>query len=178
MVEQIIGFVALLAFIVSYQIKSNKALYLTQTAGVLLFALQFALLGAWVGCLSLILTAVRNLLLTKVKDWNWLNHKICPVIICILFTVILVITWNGATSLFSYAASIISTIAYWTNNAKTIRAANLLICSPCWIIYDVIVGSLGGILSESLTIVSIIVSIFRFGWNNLGQTENIKDETK
>lgn len=53
MLEQIIGFIALLTFIVSYQIKSNKALYLTQTAGVLLFALQFALLGAWVGCLSL-----------------------------------------------------------------------------------------------------------------------------
>jgi len=42
----------------------------------------------------------------------------------------------------------------------------------------VIVGSLGGILNESLTIVSIIISIFRFGWHNLGQTENIRDETK
>ena len=37
----------------------------------------------------------------------------------------------------------------------------------CWLIYDVLVHSLGGIVSESITIVSILVSFLRFGWDGL-----------
>ncbi|MBQ6181161.1 MAG: YgjV family protein [Ruminococcus sp.] len=39
-----------------------------------------------------------------------------------------------------------------------------LICaSPCWLAYDVIVYSLGDIVSESINIISILVSFIRFG---------------
>lgn len=39
--------------------------------------------------------------------------------------------------------------------------------SPLWIIYDVIVESWAGILDEVVTELSIIISIIRFGWNNI-----------
>ncbi|WP_295071967.1 YgjV family protein [Ruminococcus sp.] len=39
--------------------------------------------------------------------------------------------------------------------------------SPCWLIYDIIVNSWGGLVSESITIVSILISIMRFGWQGL-----------
>lgn len=165
-----IGFSGLLAFISSYQIKSNKKLFLIQMVGVLLFALQFLLMGAFSGCLSLLLTAVRNIMMSKYNDWKWIKHKACPLLICVLFTVILVFTWAGPISLPAYIASVVSTIFYWTNDARKLRLANLFVCSPAWIIYDSIVGSIGGIVSESLTMISIIVSIYRFGWKNKEQT--------
>ena len=43
----------------------------------------------------------------------------------------------------------------------------MLVNSPLWIIYDGIIGSWAGILDEIVTEVSMIVSIFRFGWENL-----------
>lgn len=43
----------------------------------------------------------------------------------------------------------------------------MFVNSPLWIIYDVIVGSWAGILDEVVTELSIIISIIRFGWNNL-----------
>ena len=43
----------------------------------------------------------------------------------------------------------------------------MFVNSPLWIIYDVIVGSWTGILDEVVTELSIIISIIRFGWNNL-----------
>ena len=162
-----IGFLGLLAFIVSYQIKSNRKLFLIQMVGVLLFASQFLLMGAFSGCFSLFLTAVRNILMSKYKDWQWLKHKVCPVLICLLFTVILIFTWAGPISLLAYVASVVSTIFYWTNDARKLRLANLFVCSPCWIIYDVIVGSIGGVASESLTMISIIISIYRFGFKKM-----------
>ena len=162
-----IGFLGLLAFISSYQIKSNRKLFLIQMVGVLLFALQFLLMGAYSGCLSLFLTAKRNIFMSKYKEWQWVKQKVFPVLICALFTAILFFTWDGPISLLAYVASVVSTIFYWTNDARKLRLANLFVCSPCWIIYDVIVGSIGGIASESLTMISIIVSICRFGWNNI-----------
>ena len=37
------------------------------------------------------------------------------------------------------------------------------------LLYDLIIHSWGGALNESITIISILVSIFRFGWKNLGE---------
>lgn len=160
---QAIGFLALLAFIISYQIRSNRALFLVQMAGVVLFALQFMLLGAYSGCLSLLLTAIRNIMMSKYEEIGWIRNKLCPVIICVLFAVILVFTWTGPISLLAFIASAVSTMYYWTNDARKLRFANLLVSSPCWIIYDLIVGSIGGVISESFTMISIVVSIYRFG---------------
>ena len=43
----------------------------------------------------------------------------------------------------------------------------MFVNSPLWIIYDVIIGSWAGILDEIVTEISMIVSIFRYGWKNL-----------
>lgn len=62
------------------------------------------------------------------------------------------------------AGSIAGTVGYWSNNARKIRLANLLVTSPCLLTYDVIVGSWGGALNETVAILSIVISILRFGW--------------
>ena len=52
-----------------------------------------------------------------------------------------------------------------------IRLSNLFCASPCWLIFDIIVGSIGGILNETILIVSILVSIYRYGWKGLGENK-------
>lgn len=72
-----------------------------------------------------------------------------------------------SVSLLAFTASVTSTFAYWSNSPRKIRMVNLVCASPCWLAYDVIVYSLGGIVSESITIISILVSFVRFGWKGL-----------
>ena len=48
----------------------------------------------------------------------------------------------------------------------------MLINSPLWIVYDVLVGSWAGILDEAVTETSMLISILRFGWKNLDQTQD------
>lgn len=162
-----IGFAAVAVFVLSYQIKSNRKLFLLQLIGSALFCLQFYLLDARSGCLSLAVNMLRNALMMKYRDWEWVRQKWCPAAIAGLFTAVLLLTWNGPVSLLAFAASVSSTFAYWSNSPRKIRAVNLFCASPCWLVYDVIVHSLGGILSESITIVSILVSFLRFGWKGL-----------
>ena len=166
-VIQGIGFAAVAVFILSYQIRANRWLFLLQLIGSALFCLQFYLLDAKSGCLSLAVNILRNALMMKYSDWKWVRQKWCPIAIAALFTLVLVLTWNGPVSLLAFAASVSSTFAYWTNSPRRIRMVNLVCASPCWLIYDLIVFSLGGIVSESITIVSILVSFLRFGWKGL-----------
>ncbi len=170
-VIQGIGFAAVALFIFSYQIRSNRWLFLLQLLGSALFCLQFFLLDAISGCLSLAVNILRNALMMKYNDWGWVRRKWCPAAVAALFTIVLYITWNGPVSLLAFTASVTSTFAYWSDSPRRIRMVNLVCASPCWLVYDVIVHSFGGIVSESITILSILVSFVRFGWKGLERKE-------
>lgn len=171
-IVQGIGFLGVISFIISYQLKSNRELYLFQLIGCLLFCIQFVLLGAGSGAFSLLLNIIRSALLIKYKDWQWVRWKGLPILLCIGFTLIMWYTWSGPVSILAFVASTVSTVFYWSNNAKWIRMSNLFCASPAWLLYDVIVGSIAGIVNESITLTSIIVSVWRFGWKELGDPES------
>lgn len=171
LIIQGIGILGMICFIISYQIKENKMLFLVQTLGTGLFCMQFILLGAWSGCFNLVMIIIRNVMLSKYNKYAWVRWKGWIVVICAACTVILVFTWAGPLSLLPFIALVGSTIGYWTNNAQKIRLSNLVCASPAWIIYDIFVGSIGGALSESITIISILVSVYRYGWKAMGDPE-------
>lgn len=171
-VIQSIGFLALLSFLMSYQFKSNRVLFFFQMLGAILFSLQYALMGAATGCLSQGLKVIRSALMLKYNDWPWVRSKAFPLICSILYVIITVFTWAGPLSLIVLAASIASTVSFWTNSARFIRLSCLVFICPCWLIYAAFTGSWGGILNEAITISSILVSIHRFGWKALGESQH------
>lgn len=168
---QAIGFVGVAFFIISYQIKSNRALFLCQLIGCLIFCFQFFLLGAITGALSLIVNILRNVFMLMAHKWKWVQSRITVAGIIALLLVITVYTWNGWESILPCLSVAITTIGYWTNNAQKIRLSQLF-GSPCTLVYDIIVHSWGGVLSESITLISILVSIVRFGWKNMGDEKS------
>lgn len=165
-VIQAIGFLGLLFFIISYQIRSNKVLFLCQLMGCVVFCIQMLLLGAYTGAVSLLVNILRNILLLKINDWKWVKSRWTLTAVIALLTAVTAYTWNGALSLLPFASVAVTSIGYWTDNAQKIRLSQL-IGSPCTLLYDIFVKTWGGVISESMTIISIIVSIVRFGWNDL-----------
>lgn len=166
---QALGFLAAACFICSYQIKSNKALFILQTLASCLFCLQFFMLGGISGCFNLLVVIVRNLMLLGSRRYRCLAWKGWIGVIAAVCMVILIGTWQNLSSLLPFAAMIGSTIGYWTNNAQKIRLCNLVCACPAWMAYDICIGSLGGILNEIVGITSILVSIYRYGWKNMGE---------
>ncbi len=164
---QAIGFLGVLFFFFSFQMKKNKSLFIMQTLGCLTFSLQFALLGALSGCFSLLVNIARNTMLTKYTDCKAIRWKGWVVVFSALSLIAALFTWNGWISILPVAGTVAGTIAYWTNNAKKIRVANLFVNAPCMLLYDVLVKSWGGALNEIITMISIIISIARFGWKAL-----------
>lgn len=173
-----IGFVGVIFYIVSYQVKSNRGLYFCQILGSVSFTVQFILLGGIIGSLGLLITILRNFLLSRIEAWPWVKSKMVAAGIIVLSTAATLCTWDGWLNLLPWLAVTGSTIGYWTNNARTIRLSNLICSSPCWLLYDIAVGSIGGIVSELITLCSILVSIYRYGWKALGENQFSESQKK
>ena len=160
-----IGFTGTILYFVSYQCRENKKLFRIQFAAYLLYTTHLLLLGAATGGISYILNMIRSWCLGS--NNKFLKSRAMCVIICALQVFTLALTMSGWISVLPVAANIASTIGGYTYNAKKIRITGMCVNSPLWIIYDIAVGSWAGILDEAATIVSVIISVVRYGWKNL-----------
>lgn len=163
-----IGFAGMILFLLSYQFKSNRTLFLLQALGCGMFILQFGLMGAYSGCASLTINLARNMLLLKYKDWSWVRSKYTLAAVIMALAAILYFTWAGPISLLPFIGVSVSSIGYWTDDPKRIRLSQIACNSPASLIYDILIGSWGGVVSETLSIGSILISFFRFsckGWD-------------
>ena len=112
-----IGFIGVALFIVSYQIKSNRALFLCQMLGCIVFCIQFFIMGAYTGAISLIVNIIRNVLLLKSNVWKWAKSINTLYFILLLLTLMTAYTWAGWISLLPFVSVAVTIIGYWTHNA-------------------------------------------------------------
>lgn len=169
LISQLFGIVGVLTFVLSFQIKSNKKLYLVQILSNTMFAIQFVLLGAYSGCINLVICMIRNMLFINRKKWTFVNSPAMLAALIALFVINTAINWKAWYDIFTLAAVISATTAFWSGNPRKIRTYNLFVASPCWLIYDVCVGAWAGVLNEVIGMTSIVISIIRFGWKELGE---------
>ena len=166
---QAIGLVGTILFFFSFQCKTNRSLFRIQFLSYLCYTIHLLLLGAVTGGISYIINGFRSFCLGSRR--RFAKGKGMCAAICLAQILALCLTWSGWISLLPVTANIAATIGGYTHNPRKVRLATMLVNSPLWIVYDVIVGSWAGILDEVVTELSIIVSIIRYGWKNLDRTE-------
>ena len=166
---QAVGLLGTLTFFLSYQCRKNRNLFRVQLLSYSLYTLHLLLLGAVTGGLSYMVNALRSVCLSSKREF--LHTRQMCVILCLLQAAVLVFTWSSWISVLPVAANVAATVAGYTHSPRKVRLTGMLVNSPLWIIYDIIVGSWAGILDEVITEASIILSIIRFGWKNLDKTE-------
>ena len=98
-IVQGIGFAGVALFIISYQIKSNRALFFFQLLGCAAFCTQFTIMGAYTGAITLFINVLRNTLLLNANRWKWVRSKWTLLVILLLLTVVTAVTWAGWPSL-------------------------------------------------------------------------------
>ncbi len=161
---QLIGFIGTLCFVISFQLKSSRSLLFIQTIGVFAFIIQFSLLGGITGCLGLALAAVRNILLQQSERFPWIKTNAAKLVFFTISTLSTILTWSSIYSILPWIAFTAGIFSYWKDDAGLIRLANLFFISPSWLTYDLLIHSYGGVLNETLIILSILLYYFRHGW--------------
>lgn len=158
---QLIGFLGILASIISFQCKRGGNILIFRTLNEMLFAVQYFFLGAYTGTAMNIVGSARNLIFKR-QIKNGRSTVVTAVIFCICFTVFGIFTWQGIKSILTIVAKILSTIAYGNKNTTFVRCV-ILITSASWLIYNAMVFSIAGVICEMFTLGSIIVSLIRYG---------------
>ena len=166
---QIIGIIAMVFNILSYQGKKQKSVIALQLVGCTLFCLNYLLLGATVGGLLNIIGTVRSVVFLF-KDKIKADRPIFAVLFSIAFFSVYILNFfvfgkeitakNLIIELLPVFASILLTLSYRLKSAAKIRLCGL-ISSPAWLTYNITVGSIGAIICEVLTLSSIIIGIIR-----------------
>jgi len=160
-IGQAVGIVAMAIMCLSYQCKKSSKVFLMQLIACFLFSAHFLLLKAYTGLILNAIEIIRSYALYR-EDQKWANHKLTIIgVTCLLF-IGGMLTWEGWYSFFPILAMVIGTPILWNRKPKTIRIAGLCLISPGWLIYNICVLSIAGIITETLNIASILISLIRY----------------
>lgn len=168
-ITQAVGFVAMGLEIGSYQCKSSRKLIFVQMCGNIAFLIHMLMLGAYSGCINLLISCIRNYVLSSKGEWaRWKGWLWILIGGNLLGTVL---TWENLFSILPCIAVVSVTVSCWTRNGKKIRIASFCCSSPSWLIYDIYTGSYSGIIAEIFVLCSVGISVIRYGWKALDVAE-------
>lgn len=161
MLGQIISILAMAVTIISFQMKTKKQILIMQTAGSTLFLISFILLESWAAsCLNGVFL-LRNIVFYFSVDKKWAQHKVWLYIILAAVIAAGAIGYRSWPDLIPIVGSVFGTIAAYVKHENLFRLFKLG-DSPCWLIYNATVPSVGGVICEVFNIISIIVGLVRY----------------
>ena len=179
-----IGFLAIAMNIISVQFNKHFLIMLFKSLGSFLFCIQYLFLGAFTGLVMDFVGVVRNFVfaynVNKKKDNKWWI-VLFSIITVISGVVTIILTWEKTLetlsrwssnpsilmaiaiflSIISVLAKLISTIGYGAKSPHVIRMVNLPTFSM-WIVYNAVMMSIAGMISDGMSIVSIIIAEIRY----------------
>lgn len=168
-IAQSFGIIAMLFNILSYQGKTQRAVNILQFCGALLFSVNFLMLGATVGGILNIIAAFRSLIFFN-KEKLHADRFIWFLVFILIYIAVYILNFtvfgtnptvkNLIIEILPVVGMSALNIGLMRKNASDIRKFGL-ISSPAWLIYNIAAGSWGAIICESLTLISIMIGIFR-----------------
>ncbi len=167
---QIISILGMALNCFSFQQKRKSVLILMQAFGSILFSVHYFLLGAPLGFLMNIAGAVRGLVFALThpgKRGNLLRIGLFLVLFLAAYP--LAFTWlkaeptarNLIVETLPVLAMCLATVSFGLSSAKGVRRVMLFV-PPLWLTYNALNRSIGGVISESIGLCSIVLGIIRY----------------
>ena len=162
-IVQLIGYLGVLCFIISYLNKSRKGIILFTFIARIMFVTHYILLGAFSGAMQNLVGGVASVISGK-RGQKPFDSKFMPYLIVILTLGVGILTYDkekGLICLFPVAAMIVQNIALWLKNSTLIRILTLA-GIPLWFVYNFASGSAPAMISDTLSATSLVISIVRY----------------
>lgn len=164
---QAFGLLGMAMNIASYQAKERRQVILIQLFGSTFFAVNMLMLGAYSGFLlnaigiARALVYARPAVMKRVKVWNTAFIALYALSYAAVFAAFRKspTALNFVLELLPALAMTVSTLAFARSAAVIRRCA--LVSSPCWLIYNCVNGSIGGIVCEVLGLTSAVAGMLR-----------------
>lgn len=177
LIGQIFGFFAMALIVLSFQCKKPQGLFIMQIASCCMFILNYLFLGLGgdTAAYSGMAQNAVGLLFRGALALSATHKKLLsPIVLSAmgaLGAIVAVLTYNPVgTTLFAQIMPLLPVVAnfacmgcMWTKDSNIIRATQLIVISPLWLIYAATLSpvSIAGICTEVFNLSSIGVYYFR-----------------
>ena len=155
-----LGFISVGLFFYSYQRTQKRKIMIIQTVATALSCIQYLLIGAFSGFALNIVCIIRNFIFYS-REKNQRTDLATPIIFALCMAIASFFSWEGIHSLLITLGLVVNTVCMGIFDAKNFRKT-ILISSSLILIYNIFASSYSGILSESLSLVSVIIGIVRY----------------
>lgn len=156
---QILGLGGMYMLFSMYQQKERRSLLKRKRLADILWSAHYICLFAWAGAIPNAVGILRESIFMH-EEKEWTKSKLLPLVFIAISWTLAVITWKSAISLLPMCASTVVTLSLWVKDPRLTKLLTIPVCTA-FIIYDVFVGSYAGILNESISLISIVISFFK-----------------
>ena len=176
--SQIIGFGGAGLNFLSFQQNKRNRIIGIQIGAAILFIIHYILLGingdgeAFSGAALNFIGLLRSIVFIN-NHKKWAKSPIWLAVFVTISVIAAIITWEDWYSILPSAAMVLTTVSYWMKSETKIRLITFP-SSPCWLVYNIIVGSVAGIITECVVMTSLIIAIVRY--DILKKKKVVKDE--
>ncbi len=177
LIGHVLGFIAVGLFFYSYQRTQKRKIVIIQTVATALSCVQYLLIGAFSGFALNIVCIIRNFIFYH-RDKNQRSGWLSPLLLSLCIAVASIFSWEGIHSLLITLGLVINTICMGMLDARAFRKT-ILITSTLILLYNVFAFSYSGILSESISLISVIIGIIRYrSTHQTHQSQKVVPTTK
>ncbi len=159
-IAQIFGVGAMLSLFLLYQQKNRKKLIFSKLCADVCWVIHYFLLKGYGGMIPNLVGIFREIVFSKREEKKWADKIFWPFLFIILGWTIGIFTFKSPINILPIAASTFVTVSLWVKNPRLTKIISIPVCAS-FLIYDVFIGSYVGILNESISIFSIIISFLR-----------------
>lgn len=164
--SQIFFLVNYIVLMVTYQIKKRNIIVLLNLCGCIAMMIAYLLLEAYAGLAMVFVSIARNIIFLideKINGRNDVTTKkdfIIMGVLLIACALCAIPTYEGIWSLAAIVATMAYTISSTQKNIKVYRWMGL-ISGTSWIIYNIYIKSIVGIVFELVLLGAVIVGLIR-----------------
>lgn len=155
--SQIFTIINYLLLALTYYVKNRKKILIISFMSLLANTIAYILLNAWTGVAMCLVALIRNIIFLIGEHKNKANKItkkdiIILIILYIISIISAIFTFDGYLSLLSVFATMLYTYSVWQKNPKTYKLLGIPV-GILWILYNLYVKSLFGIILESALLV-------------------------
>lgn len=159
MIGQGFGILAIILGFISYQVRTQRQILFMQSTVAIVFCIHYFLIGAYSGMAMNAVNVVRNVAYDY-RTQKGIRSKAIPIAFVLVQIVMCALTWEAWYSVFVLLGVGINTYCMSFADPQNVRKS-ILVTSPFVLTYDLFARSVGGMIYESVALVSAGIGILR-----------------
>lgn len=160
-IAQTFGFVAFILSLIAYHKDKKEKIFKTMVLANILDVIHYLLLGAYSGCFTKIVALIRNRIIILKEKKKYLNKKIILISLYIIYLILGITTYENIYSILPIIAATIYLYFAWAGNTLRVKKVAFY-CYFLWLIYNICVFSIAGIISNCVSIISTFIAVYNY----------------